>query len=148
MCELYNKTLKERFLEKYPKTTRSVYEYVLGKAKTTEEFLGKDIYEMDSIELDKLIKNYHNASLNSVYSIVSVLRQYLDFCIDNGYIKINWLNGMSGSHTFKKYISQEILTKKYITKEQLNEIQKLSDNAQDIIVPTLLFEGIKGFCSR
>jgi integrase len=145
MCELYNTDLKERFIKQYDEKTQYLYRYVLKKAKGTEEFLSEDVYQMDSLTLDKLIKSYNNASVNSVYLIVSVLRKYIDFCIENGYTQINWLVGVSGIETMKKYVSQERNKYKYITKQQLYEIQDLSENAQDIITPTLLFEGLKGY---
>jgi len=144
MNDLFNQKLKERFLSVYPENTKKAYRHIFKSSKVTESTLNKDVYEFNSDELHKLLSSFNNRSEGVVYVNKSILKQYLDFCIKEGYTNINYLQGFGGSEDLKKYVDKEALKNKYITHEDLNEMEKIIVNRQDIVIPFLIFEGIKG----
>jgi len=141
---MYNSEFKERFLQRYKDNTSRFYKYIFLKSYKTENDLKKDIYDFDNIELDSLIKEYNNASIQSVQSVVSVLKQYLDFCIDQGFININYLQGIGTKEDFMRYLDVNAQNKKIITKLDLEDICNRCENPQDAICFALPFYGIKG----
>jgi integrase len=142
----YNENLKKRFLEEKPTQTQNFYGYVLSKACNMEELLQKDIHDFTLNELITLRQSYNNRSFTVVLSIKSVLTQYIDFCIEQGYVKskINYLKGVGGKEDIIKYVDNIAKNKKFISEEELYEIENLCYNAQDAVIFNLLFNGVKG----
>lgn len=142
--KLYNPELKERFLESYSESTRHFYRYILSKPRTTEEKLKKDVCNFDSAQLDSLMGKYSNRSISAVASVISVLRLYIDFCIEQGYVesRINWLCNIEVKD-MDKYIDKLASEKQYISKEELLDIIANCINAQDALCFALPFSGIK-----
>lgn len=142
---MYNVELKERFLSEYIPNTAKNYRYILEKASDTEEFLDKDICNFNSSERDKLISSYSNRSRLAVDVVVSALRKYTDFCIASGLVpdRVNYF-GTIGGTDLDDYIDQTAISNKYVTLEQLREMQDTCFNPQDAICPELPFLGIKG----
>jgi len=138
--------MKERFATQYTKNTKDFYMYIFVKSFETESQLNKDICEFTSGELDSLIKAYNNESVHSVYTIVSILRQYIDFCVQEGFLttNMNYLNSIGGYKDMSKYVNITATNQKYINEIDLNEITNLCLNAQDAVIFMMLFEGVKG----
>jgi site-specific recombinase XerD len=143
---MYNKELKERFLKRYPKKTQKFYRYVFHKSFDSEEQLKKDLYQMTNDQLINCIKSFSNASVQSVYSVISIIRLYIAFCSKKGLIttKVNYLDSIGGYKDIKKFLDVQAHQNKYINIMQLHELCDLCINSQDAIIPALLFEGIKG----
>jgi integrase len=142
--KLYNQDLKNRFLSLYPEKTRRFYKYVLVKAYETERTMKKDIYDFSEQELEILLFQYNNKSVQSIQSTICVLKQYIDFCINKNYgfqLK-NHLDTSKRYGDLQKYI--DLKSQQYITKEDLEDIVGLCVNAQDSVIFSLLFDGIKG----
>jgi len=144
--EIYNNQMKEKFTTQYTKNTKDFYMYIFVKSFGTESQLKKDICEFNNNELDSLIKSYNNESVHSVYTIVSILRQYIDFCVIEGFLttNVNYLNSIGGYKNMSKYLNVTATNQKYINEIDLNEIINLCLNAQDAVIFALLFEGVKG----
>jgi len=74
--------VKEEFLEKQMKSTRSYYRYILQLADDFEVKLGKPIYNFNTEERDELlIVQYKNKNTFAFQSVLSPLKTYVDFCI-------------------------------------------------------------------
>jgi hypothetical protein len=150
MCKLYNEELKNRFLESYYKNaaTQKTYRYVLSKATATEEKKNKDLCNFNYEELDNLFYSFSTRSLQSIQQHVAIITRYIEFAIDEGYnpTKINIVDLF---HTFsgvnlEKYVNKIALNKKYVDKDELEEIINLCFNAQDAVIFDLIPQGIKG----
>jgi site-specific recombinase XerD len=143
---IYNKKLKERFLKQYPEKTQKFYRYVFSKSFDTEDQLKQDLCKFNNDQLIKCIKSFNNASVQSVYSVISIIRQYLAFCSKEGLIttNINYLDSIGGYKDIKSFLDVQAHQNKYINVMQLHDICDLCLNSQDAIIPALLFEGVKG----
>lgn len=144
---MYNSKLKKRFINECitnPGSKRN-FEYLFKRSEETEQLLNKDVHEMNLNELDNLIKSYTNRTFDMVIVNVTHLREYINFCIREGYVpsRINFLNGLSRKD-LTKYIDVEVSNNRYITYEQLKDMEDQCINPQDAIVPRLLFVGLKG----
>lgn len=145
MC-LYNAQLKESFIEQYNENTQKMYKYVLCKTAETEELLDKDLCLFSYNELDQLFMGLEATSLPSVYTHVCIIKRYIDYCLIQGDIVpsgINYASRFLGDD-LKRYISVSAITQKYITYNDLMNINNLTVNAQDVIPFFLLFYGVKG----
>jgi site-specific recombinase XerD len=144
--EIFNKEIKNKFLEKYPVESKRFYNYVFKKTYETELQLNKDLYDFTNDQLTTCIKSFNNASIQSVYSVISILRQYIDFCIKQGIVttNTNYLNGIGGYNDIKKYLDVHACQNKYIDINTLRNITDLCLNSQDAVIFALLFEGVKG----
>jgi hypothetical protein len=146
-----NKELKERFFNKSLKTKseKSVnnMKYIIGYAEKIEESYGKDICQFTPSECDSLIMSYPNRSVKVISVTISILKQYVDYCIEQTDMvsdRINWFDGMTMN--LEHYLNINNAEMKYLTRQQLNDIQdKLLVNAVDAVILELLFIGIKGF---
>ena len=138
--------MKKRFASQYTTNTKDFYLYIFVKSYETENQLGKDICSFNNSELDSLIKSYNNESVHSVYTIVSVLRKYIEFCDKEGYVttNMNYLNSVGGYKDMFQYVSITANKHKYISQHDLTELIALCINAQDAVIFALLFNGVKG----
>lgn len=147
MCkELYNPEIKERFISNYPKVTQTNIRYVFMKTKDTEEKLNKDLYEFSVDELKILFYALEAKSLLSIEMKVSVIKQYIDWCIAEGYL-ITGINNAKifKSENLKQFIKKIAVDTKYLTREELEYlVDKFCVNAQDAVIFELLFQGVKG----
>jgi hypothetical protein len=81
-----------------------------------------------------------------VFVIVTCLKQYVDFCKTNNLTvdNFNYFSTITGVETVGKYVDKTALENRYITYEQLIEMEDLCINPQDAVIPELLFNGVKG----
>jgi site-specific recombinase XerD len=149
--ELYDKSidgiypkLKERFLNTISESTRNTYRYILAKAYRMELSLDKDIYEFSWNELDSLIKIYSNKSMQSIATNICCLRDYINFCIREGFVHdmVNYLDSVGGEDFLKQYLDVRDAENKYPTREILNDIQNRLFNVRDCVILELLFIGL------
>lgn len=140
MLSLYNEEFKNEFLEKnYYDETAKANRYVLAKAKYMEEQLELDLYDFNYDQLDSFYHDLRAKTEQSIYSWHSVIKAYIQFAINKGYITINYADTISD---LKKYVSKIAQEKKYLSREDVYEIAENSINAQDGIIPVFLFEGV------
>lgn len=151
--ELYNEEFKNGFLDAYKssktkgddeKKTSTSYRYIFQKSFTTESQLGKDIYDFNDAELNTLLHSYNNGSVYVVSSTVSILRQYLDYCVSKGYIRVNLLQDLSGYDDFEKFVDKNTQQNKYISREEFERIIDDCINAQDAYPIAMAYYGFKG----
>jgi hypothetical protein len=149
---MYNAEIKQRFLDESNviSSTKKNYKYILEKADRTEKALGengKDIYEMTPYECDQLIYSYPRKSEGVIFVLVSCLKRYFEFCKSINLVSaedFNYFETLKGASDIQKYLDMTAIDKKYITVDELDEIQGLCANQQDAVIPELLFIGLGG----
>ena len=117
---------------------RSVDEYELAK--------GKPIYNMHRDELNGMIAmQFNNPSVGAVTKNVSIIRTYIDFCINKNVVthRENRLATFTVEDA-KNLVNQQVLLKKFITREHLKEYQKILCNEQDKLILELPYVGGRG----
>jgi hypothetical protein len=140
-----NAELKERFLNKYSGKTQQDYRLALNKCQTIEEDLGKNLYEFNREELELALSNFRSSSINQINKVITIIRKYIEFANNEGYVetKMNYGEWFSARDS-KKYIDKIADENKIIPYEQLLKIEDECENKQDAVIFALLFEGVRG----
>lgn len=145
---MYNENLKERFLDEIEgvEGTKRNYWYILNKAEKTESDLNKDVYDFTPEEADALLYSYSARSDGMMFIIISCMKQYIDWCKINNFTKdnFNYFSTLNNIDIIRKYVNMTAMQNQYITLEELIELEEQCINWQDIVVPELLFAGVKG----
>jgi hypothetical protein len=146
---MYNKEFKERFLSEAQiiESTAKTYRYILQKAESMEIELGKDMYQFSPYECDQFINQFSRRSVQSVRMIVTVGKTYIDFAIHNGMVESwtdNYFASISSLAAIELYVDKSSVEFQYISREKLDELQGLMENAQDQVLPELAFVGVNG----
>lgn len=138
--------LKQEFLNNKPTATAESDSFVLRAADEYEDLIQKKIYDMNYIELKELIiMQFKNSSEKTVLKNISILKTYVDFCINKNVV----LHGENRLATFsskdaKEFVNKQAFVGKYISKQQLREYQNILFNEQDKLFLELLFTGVRG----
>ena len=139
--------VKEEFLEKQMKSTRSYYRYVLQLADDFEVKLGKEIYNFNAEERDELlIVQYKNKNTFAFQTVLSPLKTYVDFCIaPKNLVKHNenrFANILTSN--YKEYINVQAKENSYISLSECRELQFRLKNYQDRLILELSSLGVRG----
>ena len=139
--------VKEEFLEKQMKSTRSYYRYILQLADDFEVKLGKEIYNFNTEERDELlIVQYKNKNTFAFQSVLSPLKTYVDFCIaPKNLVKHNenrFANILTSN--YKEYINVQAKENSYISLSESRELQFRLKNYQDRLILELSSLGVRG----
>lgn len=143
---LYNRELKQRFMATYDESTQKSLMYVFQKSAQLEYSLGKDIYEFNRDEIDDLFRLFDSTSKQSVASRFSIIGKYVDFAIEQGFLKtgINLIKNLSGEEYYEKFVSKVAERRKILSKEQFEDLINYCNNDQDRAIFALLYEGARG----
>lgn len=148
MCFVFkvDNDLKQEYLNNKPTATGETDSFILRSADEYEELIKKPIYNMSYIELKELIiMQFRNSSEKTVLKNISILKTYIDFCINKNVV----VHGENRLATFsskdaKEFVNKQALINKYITREQLKEYQNILYNPQDQLLLELPFVGVRG----
>jgi integrase len=138
--------LKQEYLKQKPTATAESDSFVLKATDEYEKLLRKSIYNMTYVELKELIlMQFKNSSEKTVLKNVSILKTYIDFCINKNVV----LHGENRLATFSSndandFVNKQAFLGKYHSKEQIREFQDLLYNEQDKLFLELLFQGVRG----
>jgi len=139
--------VKEEFLEKQLKSTRSYYRYILQLADDFEVKLGKPIYNFNTEERDELlIVQYKNKNKFAFQTVLSPLKTYVDFCISPKNLVRHNENRFSTILTsnYKEYINIQAKENSYIPLSECREFQSKLVNYQDRAIIELPNLGVRG----
>jgi len=139
--------VKEEFLEKQLKSTRSYYRYILKLADEFEVKLGKPIYNFNTEERDELLTvQYKNKNIFAFQTVLSPLKTYVDFCISPKNLVRHNENRFSSILTsnYKVYISKQAKENSYIPLSECREFQSKLANYQDMLILELPNLGVRG----
>jgi len=137
--------VKEEFLEKQMKSTRSYYRYILQLADDFEVKLGKPIYNFNTEERDELlIVQYKNKNKFAFQTVLSPLKTYVDFCISPKNLVRHNENRFSTILTsnYKDYIKAK--ENYFIPLSESREFQSKLKNYQDRLILELSSLGVRG----
>jgi integrase len=145
---LFNPEVKNRFIDEsdYSANTKRVIAQMFSKTYKTEEFYSKDVYEMSDSQIGEVLDNFEATSYETIYSKVSYLNQYVDWCIKEQYLTTNINNARLylGKENIEKYVKKSSIKYKYLNKEEYDYLIDFCVNAQDAAIFALLYEGARG----
>lgn len=148
MCFVFkvDNDLKQEFLSNKPTATAESDSFVLRSADEYEYIIQKSIYDMTYLELKELIMmQFRNSSEKTVLKNISILKMYIDFCINKNVV----VHGENRLATFtsldaKEFVNKQAVMNKYITKKQLEQYKNMLYNEQDQLLIELPFIGVRG----
>ncbi|MGD1416409.1 integrase [Bacillus stercoris] len=143
--ELYNATIKEKFLERYDKeTTKHYYRLKFRDFSLTEKILDKDIFNFSLDELRTLFFDLDSRSLESIRGARAVIGQYTTWAINNGLAKSN-INKVYEirEQDLKQFIDKN--KKTLFTDKEVEEFVNYLFNHQDKAMVQAVYEGIDGY---
>lgn len=138
--------VKHEFLSTKPSATAKSEAFVLRSVDEYEYLINKPIYDMTFTELKEVLAmNLKNTSLRTILKNISILKTYVDFCInlkivEHGENRLVYFS----TEEAKKLVHRHALLKKYISKEKLKQYQRIIYNEQDQLIIELPFIGCRG----
>ena len=138
--------LKHDYLNEKVTATGESDSFILRSVDEYEVVKGKSIYNMHRDELNGMIAmQFNNPSVGAVTKNVSIIRTYIDFCINKNVVthRENRLATFTVEDA-KNLVNQQVLLKKFITREQLKEYQRILYNEQDKLILELPYVGGRG----
>lgn len=146
---MYNANQKYEYMNTIENDgTRENVGYTFQRIREIEEEKGKDICKFNSDELAEVWSNFRAKSLAAIYSRVSIISKYINFCIEklgDSDINYNWAKGTYfNEENLKRFVSKVATKKKVIVREELEDIAEFCANFQDAAIFVGLFEGLRG----
>lgn len=141
-----NSELKEEYLNNKPTNTAIADSFVLRSVDEYEQLINKSIYNMTYAELkEMLLMQFKNSSMATIEKNISILKTYIDFCI-NKKVVAHGENRLLAFTTkdLKKFVHQQALLNKYVSKEKLEEYHNILYNPQDQLLIRLPHIGVRG----
>lgn len=138
--------IKQEYLSTKPSKTAESDAFVLRAADEYEILINKQIYNMSYADLKEMVAmQFKNSSIKSIVKNISVLKNYIDFCLDKKLV----LHGENRLAPFtvteaKDFVHRQALISKFITKKRLKEYQDMLYNEQDKLLLELLYIGVRG----
>lgn len=148
MGKLFNAEVKERYLKTLNSSSQYMYRKVLEKIAVMERFYNKDVSNFIYEEYTKLLYSLNAKSLVSIGTQHSIIRNYIQFAVDNGAASPNRLvdnvAAMFTKDDLVQFIRHDAKQNQIISSEELDELIDLCYNPQDAALIQALREGIKG----
>jgi len=138
--------IKNEFLETKPTGTAQSMTFILRLADDYEDTIGKSIYNMSHSELREMVAmQFKNTSTRTIAKNLSILRKYIDFCIDKGLV--SHMENRLATFTIEEagnFVNLQALKYRYTSPEQLKEYQVKLINYQDKAILEAAYQGIRG----
>ena len=146
--QLYNKELKEKFLEDYLEEdkTKLSYSIFLLKATKWEKKLNKDLCEFSRENcLDMLSDNFTD-SYSSLRAFFTICSLYVGYCTSKEFNKtsINAFKLLKFNQHVMPMLNSKYLPFKYISEEQMWAMEDNTMNYQDYAIIVMSYFSIKG----
>lgn len=140
--QLYNEVVKNEFLEQFKEGTKKIYLRLFKVSQVLENELNKDLFDFNREEMRRLFFMYAPKTEASSNSNVQYCYKYLQWAIEEGYLKgINILDTVDSN--WKKSFANGTV-KRFWTDKELDAIIESRENAQDAIIIELLRSGCRG----
>lgn len=140
--KMYNEDVKRKFMSTHKKGTQAILERIFKITQLTESDLGKDLFKFNREELRKTFYTFMASSKGSSKSMVAHVILYIDWAIEEEYIKgMNPLDSVDVVWKEQFVVQPE---KNYFTDTEIKGILNKVVNAQVAVVFYAPFLGIRG----
>lgn len=141
----YNYDFKMKFTNtRYREKTRKVVRALFRKSAKFELSFGKDLYDFSADELEEFFRSLQAKTLRSIQNSISTVEQYIRFAIKNNKTtyKVNNATLFNSREHTEKLIDKDAEEHMIFDKKEIMDMAKNSDNAQDGVIPALIFDGV------
>lgn len=142
----YNEEVKQKFITDYMRSRIVILTSLTGLFNKTEQFersKAKDCCSFTQEEIIKMYKEFGAKSVSVLENYNVHLKGYTAFCIHHGYGTENNYNGIT-KDILMECIDPDIQKQKFITREQLDDIENELYNYTDKAICESIFCGITG----
>ena len=149
---LYNADVKLEYMETQIKNedTRVTVSYEFLKTASMEKELEKDVYAFNDVEISNLLKTMRRSNVLSVRKTLSILNDYVKWCIINGKRgmfenQLNYVDMFIKTESnLEKFVSNRQLYNKILNKEEFEDLLNIPVNPSDQALLLCLYEFIGG----
>lgn len=132
---------KEDFLNTLNPSTAKTLKGVLLKVDKFEKLIGKSVYNFNLAEVNELIENeFSYKSVATVRTGISYIKKYINYCIEHN---LTTLNPFEIITDYSRYVNKNAMENKYLTYQEVREIEEKLVNFNDRCMLELLFNGLK-----
>ena len=132
---------KEDFLNTLNPSTAKTLKGVLLKVDKFEKLIGKSVYDFNLAEVNELIENeFSYKSVATVRTGISYIKKYINYCIEHN---LTTLNPFEIITDYSQYVNKNAMENKYLTYQEVREIEEKLVNFNDRCMLELLFNGLK-----
>ena len=132
---------KEDFLRTLNPSTAKTLKGVLLKVDRFEKLIGKSVYDFNLAEVNELIENeFTYKSVATVRTGISYIKKYINYCIEHN---LTTLNPFEIITDYSQYVNKSAMENKYLTYQDVREIEEKLANFNDRCMLELLFNGLK-----
>lgn len=147
--QLYNRDTKIEFLNDWCKgksqKTLIEYEKTLRICAKIEKQYDEDLVFLQVEEFENLLRNFNSTTVKSLKSYLNVLKKYEIWREQQGHLNGKFLMTPTFDKVdLEKYLNRIGSVEKFISLDEIFKFLDRIDNAQDAVIFTLLYEGIKG----
>jgi len=149
----YNEDRKRKFLKSsdFSSAQKKAYKFLFKACYPTEQAFDSDVSEFSTTEFESLLSSFLSTSLESLKMRTSLIRSYIDFCINNGYaetkegdpLHINVADAYV-AEVLEKFVRPDAEEKRFLVGRDLDKFIEFCNNPQDAVIIQLLREGIRG----
>ncbi|MCY9517230.1 site-specific integrase [Paenibacillus apiarius] len=140
--KFYNEEAKRRFMQAYAAGTQKIIARLFKVSQTIEHDLDKDLYDFNREQLRRLFYLYLPKTEYSSRANVTWISKYIDWAIEEGLAcNLNPLDGVAQEWK-EQFVIKGI--KRYWTEHEIDTIILKCVNAQDAVIVSLLFNGVRG----
>lgn len=138
--------LKNDFLGSKPTATAKSNTFILTLVDEFESMAEKSVYNFSISELREMMAmQFKNSSIGTIVKNISIIRTYIDFAIDKGFVR--HMENRLATFTRKEakaFVSKQAIEYRYISPEDLKSYQSILDNEQDKLLLELPYIGVRG----
>lgn len=141
---MFNPAVKELFLSTYlNQDTQTTYRYIFYRSEQTESKLGKDLYQLDLDELSQVFKQMKPTTENAARSYGRIVTAYMKWAMSRELVQGSHPLQAITQNWFDQFVNKDV--KLYLSEAELKQFVEKCLNAQDAVIPMLIFEGVSGF---
>lgn len=139
---MYNEQIKMKFIDSYSTGTKKILNRIFKITQPSETDLDKDLFDFNREELRRVFFLFMAKTEYSSRANVTWVSKYIDWAIEEGYL--DGINPLDSVDTIWKeqFVNKSI--KKYWTDNEIYKIIADRVNAQDAVIVSLLFNGVRG----
>lgn len=134
--------LKQEYLSNKPPPTAKSVAFVLRIIDDYENLVGKSVYNLSINDLYEMFATFRNSSKRSVYKNKSILKTYIDFCIDKRIV--SHIENKAKYIDVENFVQRQAMLNKHPLKETLKKYSDKLYNKQDQLLLWLPFLGVRG----
>lgn len=145
-----DKDIKQTFIEEHLKgksvEVKESYIIYLIQASTFERLLGKDLYSFSKKDILDMFSNNYTSSSTALRALFTVSKTYSTWSIERGKNRtgINSFSLLNFKDDILTMLNMVGLENKFLSEEQVWDLQNHSPNYQDFLVVLAPFYSIKG----